>query len=127
MHPRRLLTFALDATAALPPTPPRKLAVPLEAPEFKLDAAKAKLGEHLYAKCTLCHGMGAVAGGIAPDLRASPVPLSAEAFAHIVREGSLVTRGMPRFAEFSDQELDSLRHFFRQRARESLAAAAGEH
>ena len=124
VHPRRLLTFALDANAALPPTPPRKSAVPLEAPEFKIDADKAKVGERLYGKCTLCHGMSVVAGGIAPDLRASPVPLSAEAFAHVVRDGALVSRGMPQFAEFSDQDLDSLRHFFRQRARESLAAAA---
>jgi quinohemoprotein ethanol dehydrogenase len=127
VHPRRLLTFALDASAALPPTPARKPAVPLEAPELKVDAAKVKVGERLYAKCTLCHGMSAVAGGIAPDLRASPVPLSAEAFAHVVREGSLVSRGMPKFAEFNDQELDSLRHFFRQKARESLATAAGQH
>jgi quinohemoprotein ethanol dehydrogenase len=127
VHPRRLLTFELDASAALPPTPPRKPAVPLEAPEFKVDAAKAKAGERLYSNCTLCHGMSAVAGGIAPDLRASPVPLSAQAFAHVVREGALVSRGMPKFAEFSDQDLDSLRHFFRQRARESLTVAGAEH
>ena len=125
VHPRRLLTFALDAQGKLPPTPPRKPAVPLEAPEFTVDVAKAKLGEHVYANCVLCHGMGVVAGGIAPDLRASPVPLSAEAFAHIVREGSLVTRGMPRYAELGDEQLEGLRHFLRQTARASLAAQAG--
>jgi quinohemoprotein ethanol dehydrogenase len=66
--------------------------------------------------------MGAIAGGIAPDLRASPVPLSAEAFAHVVREGSLQARGMPRFPELTDAKLESLRQFLRQRAREALAA-----
>jgi len=124
VHPRRLLTFALDANAKLPPTPPRKPAVPLEAPEFKVDAGKLKLGERSYAQCVLCHGMGVVAGGIAPDLRASPVPLSQEAFVHIVRDGSLLTRGMPRFAELSDEQLDSLRHFLRQKARDALAVQA---
>jgi quinohemoprotein ethanol dehydrogenase len=124
VHPRRLLTFALDGKASLPPTPPRRPAVPLEGVDFKLDAMKAKAGAREWGQCTLCHGMGAVAGGIAPDLRASPVPLSAESFVHIVRDGSLVTRGMPRFAELSDEKLESLRHFLRQRARQDLAASA---
>lgn len=55
------------------------------------------------------------------------MPLSAEAFNHIVRDGSLVPRGMPKFDELSDAQLDALRHFFRQRARDSikLQAAAG--
>jgi quinohemoprotein ethanol dehydrogenase len=126
IHPRRLLTFALDAKATLPPTPPRKMAVPLDAPEFKVDASRVKPGEHLYAQCVLCHGMGVVAGGIAPDLRASPVPLSTEAFAHIVRDGALVARGMPKFAEFNDEQLDSMRHFLRQKARDSLASQKAE-
>ncbi len=122
VHPRRLLTFALDATTPLPPTPPRRPAVPLEAPDFRVDAAKARAGERAYGRCGLCHGAGAIAGGIAPDLRASPVPLSAEAFAHVVRDGSLIARGMPQFAEMSDDQLDALRNFFRQKARDDLAA-----
>lgn len=124
VHPRRLLTFALDAAAKLPPTPPRMLVAPLDAPEFHIDAAKAKSGEHEYVHCTLCHGMAAVAGGDAPDLRASPVPLSTEQFAHVVRDGALQARGMPRFAEMSDEQLDSLRHYLRQKARADLAASA---
>ena len=83
-----------------------------------------KLGAQTYANCVLCHGMGVVGGGIAPDLRASPVPLSAEAFTHIVRDGSLLARGMPKFAELSDAQLDGMRHFLRQKARDSLAARA---
>ncbi|MFM1887553.1 MAG: hypothetical protein RL026_2710 [Pseudomonadota bacterium] len=125
VHPRRLLTFVLDGKAALPATPPPAPAVPLAGEGFIVDAALARQGEREYAQCTLCHGMGVVAGGIAPDLRASPVPLSAEAFEHIVRGGSLQARGMPKFAELSDQQLEALRHFFRQKARESLAAAGG--
>lgn len=122
IHPRRLLTFALDAAAKLPSTPPRQPAVPLDAPEFKVDADKARAGERLYGRCGICHGSGAIAGGIAPDLRASPVPLSAEAFAHIVHDGALINRGMPPFAEFTAEQLDALRHYFRLKARNDLAA-----
>src|SRR6185437_13742768 len=123
VHPRRLLTFALDSKTQLPPTPPRKPAMPLDPKEFVVAAAKAKQGEHEYARCTLCHGMGVVAGGIAPDLRASPVLLSPEAFAHVVRDGALSPRGMPRFAELTDAQLEALRHFVRQTARSDLTAA----
>ena len=126
VHPRRLLTFALDAKTALPATPPRKPAVPLAAPDFQVDSAKVLAGERLWGRCTLCHGPGAVAGGIAPDLRASPVPLSLEAFSHIVRDGALRSRGMPSFEEMSDAELDSLRHFLRQKARNDLGDNHGE-
>jgi quinohemoprotein ethanol dehydrogenase len=126
VHPRRLLTFALDAKSKLPPTPLRKTAVPLDEPGFAVDQAKAKRGEYEYSRCTLCHGMGIVAGGIAPDLRASPAVLSPEAFAHIVRDGSLSARGMPRFAELTDSQLEALRHFVRQKARNDLSAASRE-
>jgi quinohemoprotein ethanol dehydrogenase len=123
-HPRRLLAFTLDGQAPLPPTSAPSFAEPLEAPEFKLDPAKVEAGSREYVRCLLCHGTALVAGGNAPDLRASPVLLSAAAFAAIVRDGSLVSRGMPRFAELSDSQLDSLRHFVRARARESLGVYA---
>jgi len=119
-HPRRLLTFALDGRARLPPTSAPAFARPLEAPEFEIDPAKVEAGSREYVRCLLCHGTALIAGGNAPDLRASPVLLSAESFAAIVRDGALVSRGMPRFAELSDSQLDSLRHFVRAKARESL-------
>jgi quinohemoprotein ethanol dehydrogenase len=119
-HPRRLLTFTLDGKARLPPTSTPAFAKPLEAPEFKIDPAKVEAGSREYVRCLLCHGTAVIAGGNAPDLRASPVLLSAESFAAIVRDGALVSRGMPRFAELSNSQLDSLRHFVRAKARESL-------
>jgi quinohemoprotein ethanol dehydrogenase len=123
IHPRRLLTFVLDGNARLPPTPPPRPAVPLDAPHFQVDAAKAAAGAREYPRCVLCHGMGVVAGGIAPDLRASPVVLSPEAFAHIVHDGGLLVRGMPQFPELGPEQLDDLRHFIRQKARSDLAPA----
>jgi quinohemoprotein ethanol dehydrogenase len=122
--PRRVLTFTLDAKARLPPTPPPSFAQPLAAPEFQIDPAKAEAGSREYVRCVLCHGTGVVAGGNAPDLRTSPVLLSSAGFAAIVRDGSLVSRGMPQFAELSDAQLDSLRHYVRAKARDSLGPQA---
>jgi quinohemoprotein ethanol dehydrogenase len=118
--PRRLLTFALDATALLPSGSAPLFAKPLAAPQFKIDLAKVEAGSREYVRCLLCHGTAAIAGGNAPDLRASPVPLSAEGFAAIVRDGALVSRGMPQFAELSDAQLETLRHYVRAKAREAL-------
>jgi quinohemoprotein ethanol dehydrogenase len=121
--PRRLLTFTLDGKAALPPSPAPALAKPLAAPEFQIDSRLVEAGSREYVRCVLCHGTGVVAGGNAPDLRASSVLLSAEGFAAIVRDGALVSRGMPQFAELSDAQLDSLRHYVRAKARASLGEA----
>ncbi len=122
IHPRRLLTFVLDGKAQIPPTPPRRPAVPLDPPGFQVDAARAKRGAYEYIHCVLCHGMGVVAGGIAPDLRASPVPLSMAAFVHVVRDGGLKARGMPQFAEITDEQLEDIQQFIRQKARADLKA-----
>ncbi len=124
IHPRRLLTFALDAHAVLPPTPAPHTTVPIAAPDFQIDPTEAKAGAHEYVRCTLCHGMAAVAGGNAPDLRASRVLLSHAAFAHVVREGALVDRGMPRFPELSDAQLDAIRHYVRSQASAASARPA---
>jgi quinohemoprotein ethanol dehydrogenase len=115
-HPRRLLTFVLDGTGVLPPTPGPTPAKPLDAPEFTVDEALATEGGLAYAKCQWCHGAVAIAGGSAPDLRASPVVLNAIPFATLVR-GGLETRGMPKFDELSDHELEALRNYIRVRAR----------
>lgn len=122
VHPHRVLTFVLDGKASLPLTPPPIVAKPVDDPALKIDPALAARGESLYARrCNACHGLAAVAGGFAPDLRASPVGLSTESFRAVVQGGALELAGMPRFAEFSDEEVEALRHYLRRRARESLA------
>ncbi|MFO0688100.1 MAG: PQQ-dependent dehydrogenase, methanol/ethanol family [Myxococcota bacterium] len=126
-QPRRLLTFVLDGKARLPRPALHARPRPLEAPEFEVDPAKAERGQGIFfGNCVTCHGIDAVAGGVAPDLRASAVPLSAEAFDAIVRSGGLAARGMPRFDWLAPEELDAIRHYLRQRARASLAAEAAE-
>jgi quinohemoprotein ethanol dehydrogenase len=116
-HPRRVLTYVLDGKAELPATVPTSIPTPLEAPEFKLDPEKVARGRDTYNQCVICHGVSAVAGGFAPDLRASQVPLADDAFAAIVRGGALESRGMPKFEEFSDADLQDLQHYIRERAR----------
>jgi quinohemoprotein ethanol dehydrogenase len=116
IHPRRLLAFMLDGRAQLPPTPPPTFAKPLDGPEMTVDEGLVKDGIQEWSRCQLCHGPGAVAGGTAPDLRASQIPLNAAQFFQFVRTGN-EARGMPKFAELSDHELDALRHYIRYRAR----------
>ena len=121
-HMRRLVAFSLDGKAALPLLPPPEVPTPLAAPFFEIDQQLATQGEDVFGQCAFCHGEAAVAGGGAPDLRASPIPLSAEAFAEVVRKGR-VELGMPAFESLSDQQLEALRHFFREQA--NLAIGSG--
>lgn len=116
-HPRRLIAFALDGTAKIPESAPPEQVKPVDDAAFVVDHTKALAGQDVYSRCIICHGVAAVAGGYAPDLRASPVPLSADAFAAIVRDGGLLSRGMPSFPELTDEQLEDLRHYIRERAR----------
>jgi quinohemoprotein ethanol dehydrogenase len=120
---RRVLTFTLDGRAQLPkPNPPYKPVFVLDE-GFTIDPAKAAVGAGVVAgHCSGCHGGGLVAGGAAPDLRASSVPLTLQALTAVVHDGALVANGMPRFEELTPEEIGGLQHYIRQRARESAAA-----
>jgi len=115
-HPRRLLTFVLDGKAPLPPSPPPSQPTPVDDPAFVVDPKKAAEGRELYTRCLICHGTAVVAGGYAPDLRASRIPLNATAFASVVH-GGLQAGGMPPFPELTDEQLADLQHYIRQQAR----------
>jgi quinohemoprotein ethanol dehydrogenase len=120
-HPYRLLTFVLDGQGKLPTSPPPMRPLPVDDPQFEVDAAKATAGKMLFGlRCSACHGAGAVAGGHAPDLRASSVVLSGSAFASVVRDGALESRGMPKFGEFTDEQIGDLRHYIRAQARQDM-------
>ncbi|MGD9602789.1 MAG: PQQ-dependent dehydrogenase, methanol/ethanol family [Gammaproteobacteria bacterium] len=116
-HPRRLLTFVLDGTARLPPTPPPVDVQPLVKDDFKVDPLLAEQGHVIYGRrCLLCHGGAGVAGGYAPDLRASPVPLYLDGFRDVVVHGARRDRGMPRFRELTDDDLVAIQHYLRRQA-----------
>jgi quinohemoprotein ethanol dehydrogenase len=118
---RRVLTFVLDGNRKLPPFTYEKIAN-ADDPAFVVDPAKSAIGARIYGgTCVICHGAGMTAGGAAPDLRQSGMPLDSAAFTSVVRDGSLMHRGMPSFTQFSDDELEGLRHYIRQRARETAS------
>ena len=119
---RRVLTFALDGQAKLPPTVMAETPI-LDDPTFVIDPKKAEIGSAVFtARCTICHGAGMISGGAAPDLRKAAAPTSIDALTAILHDGVLQQKGMPRFEELSIAEIEGLQHFIRQRARETMTA-----
>jgi quinohemoprotein ethanol dehydrogenase len=113
---KRVLTFVIGGKAGLPAAENATIAA-ADDPDFKPDQKSADAGIENYGRrCATCHGVYAIAAGIAPDLRQSAIPAQAEAFASIVREGALVSQGMPRFEELTDEELAALRQYIRTEA-----------
>ncbi len=120
VHPRRLVTFALDAKTSMPPSPPPAYAKPIDVPDFELDPSLVEYGNTLYAQsCFLCHGAGVVSGGYGPDLRESTVALSRDAFKQVVVDGTMLSTGMPPFKSYTDKEIDGLLHYIRKEARKT--------
>jgi quinohemoprotein ethanol dehydrogenase len=116
-HPRMLLTFALGGKAKLPAIVKPAQEKPLTSRDLVPDPKLATAGGAIFnSACMTCHGVGAVASGGAPDLRASPVPLDRDTFAQIVKDGALLKQGMPGFESLKPDELDALRHYIRQQA-----------
>lgn len=114
---RRVLTFVIDGKATLPTE--QIVETPIaDDVNFVVDAEKAKLGAAAYnTSCVVCHGTGVNAGGAAPDLKKSEIPLDKDAFKSVLHDGVLMSRGMGKFANLSDADLENLRHFIREKAR----------
>ncbi len=121
---RRVLTFAIGGKATIPVSKNEPL-TPIADADYKPNKALEDKGLYTFAvSCAVCHGVDAIASGHAPDLRNSTVPLSDEAFASVVRDGVLVPNGMPKFGEFSDEDLAAIRQYLRARAAEWRAQGA---
>jgi quinohemoprotein ethanol dehydrogenase len=113
---RRVLTFALDSNAQLPPAP---LSVIQSAPDpdYKPDAALAAQGAAAFGfNCGICHGPEAVSGGTAPDLRSSDSLSAPDIFHAVVHDGTRVAEGMPSFKDLSESEIAGIRQYIRSRA-----------
>jgi len=113
----RVLVFRLGGTAeSLPPppaAPPRSL--PPE-PAAGSEAAIERGASLFSANCAACHGVGAVGGGVTPDLRFSP-PEVRKAFDEIVLRGAFESRGMPNLgAVLGTEELDAIQLYLAARA-----------
>ena len=61
-----------------------------------------------------------VSGGGAPDLRESPIALSRDALKAVLIDGAKVSVGMGKFKELDGDGLDSLVHYIRKVARETV-------
>jgi quinohemoprotein ethanol dehydrogenase len=126
-QPRRLLVFALDRQAALPPTgPPRFTVHAVDDPAVQIDAVQAAEGSRLYHfSCSSCHGSQLRStGSIAPDLRESTLALNWPSFRSILHEGLLASGGMPKYDELSDEDLHSIYLYVRQGSRDAASANA---
>jgi quinohemoprotein ethanol dehydrogenase len=122
---RGLFVFALDGKALEPLHAVAKV-VPIDVQEFRPDEDKVKRGEHLFDNnCNYCHGTDALSGGQAPDLRASPLAANRTTLGKIVLEGILQLQGMPKYSNFSPEDVDALYHYIRWRARKDLACIRG--
>ncbi len=119
-HTRRLIAFSLDGDTAMPALPPPVVPTPIAAPFFEVQESLALNGADLYGQCSICHGDGTISGGVAPDLRASPLVLTDAAFAEVVRSGRREL-GMPKYESLTDNQLQALQHYIREQANLGLA------
>ncbi|MBB5685917.1 PQQ-dependent dehydrogenase, methanol/ethanol family [Sphingobium boeckii] len=124
--PRQVLTFAIGGKDPLPRYTMTDR-VPVDDPDFRPDAAKAQAGGMAFAMnaCIVCHGMNAIGGGAAPDLRYSPMIMDQNAMKAIVKDGALKLNGMPAFPQVTDQQLEDIRYYLRAMAKQAAAGPAG--
>ena len=124
--PRRLLVFDLGGTEHLPaPLFVSAVVPPGKNASVSVDATTIVRGKALYGDhCIMCHGANAVSGGGAPDLRASSVPLDAQAFAAVLHNGALAAHSMPSFTELSQSDVENLRLYIRDEASHGASRAS---
>jgi quinohemoprotein ethanol dehydrogenase len=120
--PRQVLTFAIDGKDELPPFELPALVTPSD-PDFTLDIERVKKGAMGFAggSCLVCHGMNAIGGGAAPDLRYSPLIVDKDAFKSVVKDGALKLNGMPAITRLTDEQLEDIRYYLRARAKQTAA------
>jgi len=117
----RLLIFALDGKEPLGPNPQPEPATPIDQPDLVLDPKRVAAGRVVFGDyCVACHGAGAVAGGQAPDLRASPILLDPDILRQVLVDGILQPSGMPAFKDLTPMQMDNLRYYVRDRARRAI-------
>jgi quinohemoprotein ethanol dehydrogenase len=111
----RLLVFSLDGDLELPE--PKAPARVLDPPPLVADAATVARGRSLFAGyCMVCHGDGAVGGGVIPDLRYMSAQTHAE-FDAIVVGGLRHERGMAGFGDrITPQDSQAIRAYLIERA-----------
>jgi quinohemoprotein ethanol dehydrogenase len=113
----RLLVYRLGGTVTLPGH--QVAAAVVAAVPSNAAPALVKRGSDTYARwCAVCHGIGAVSGGVLPDLRLSD-PAIYDGLETIVLEGARSPLGMPRFDAFLNKvDIAALRAYLLARRAE---------
>ncbi len=97
----RILAWKLGGKAAVPEPAPRPAGV-VQAPRLELETHTVARGRELYHEyCHFCHGMGAKASGLYPDLRFSSRQTH-DQWNDIVLGGIRSAQGMASFADVVD-------------------------
>jgi quinohemoprotein ethanol dehydrogenase len=114
--PGRLLVFKLGGKATMPAYPkvePRT--IDLTGVTSTGDAARGKAAYH--ANCGVCHSPSA-AGTYLPDLRTSPMILTAQDFKSVVLDGARKSRGMVSFSPYlTPSQAEDIRAYILTEAR----------
>jgi quinohemoprotein ethanol dehydrogenase len=114
----RVLAFRLGGTAKLPPAPQPQ---PERAPDLTgvSTAGNAQAGARLYADhCMVCHGMGAIGGGVLPDLRLSASLKRESLWEAVVLDGALAPNGMVAFgSRFGREQSEDIRAWVLEQAK----------
>ena len=111
--PARLMAFALDANNPMPPAASEQAVVPEPPEQFGSEDVLA-VGKELFnaGSCWICHGEQATGfTGSAPDLRASPMLQSEEAWYQVVVKGVKRATGMIGHDYLSEEDAEALRAF----------------
>jgi quinohemoprotein ethanol dehydrogenase len=113
----RVNVFKLGGAAPRPTINLQRLPTP-RPPAVTLSSAAYGRAALLYEHhCTICHGIGAVTGGVLPDLRRSVRLQSADEWRRVVVDGNLAPRGMPRFGRYvSAEEAEQIRAYVARQA-----------
>ncbi|ACG79521.1 glucose dehydrogenase [Phenylobacterium zucineum HLK1] len=121
--PGRLLVFKLGGKAQAPafPEPAR--------PEIDLAMIQPSSGDTkngfavFHQHCQVCHGPNA-SGAWLPDLKASPMLMTADNWKGVVIDGASASRGMASFAKYlSPKDAEDVRAYVIQEARNAVALA----
>jgi len=121
----RVLVFALDGRAELPPFKP--VSRPAQVPAETWPGTSVAKGKLLYAgNCAACHGPAANSSGVLPDLRRSAVLPNRDAWNAVLMQGALESRGMLNFSRWiSAEDVDAIRAYIADQARVLQRAEAG--